>query len=118
MATPLVAGAVALIREYLRTVQKIASPTAALLKAAVIAGAVKLPGISAATAPADNHQGYGCINLDNIIAPPGPAKAYFLDSKKSLNTGESFAINVKIISAKVPFKVVLVYIPIIRAVPW
>jgi serine protease AprX len=109
MATPLAAGAVALIREYLRTVQKIASPTAALLKAAIIAGATRLPGISAAATPADNHQGYGCINLDNIVAPASPAKAYFIESKKSLNTGESFTINVKMLSNKVSLKVVLVY---------
>src|SRR3954470_7247353 len=39
MATPLVAGAVALLREYLRTKKQIAKPSGALLKAALIAGA-------------------------------------------------------------------------------
>jgi serine protease AprX len=109
MATPLAAGAVALVREYLRTVQKIASPTAALLKAAVIAGANKLPGISAATTPADNHQGYGCINIDNIVTPASPSKAYFIESKTSLNTGQSFTLNVKILSNKIALKIVLAY---------
>jgi serine protease AprX len=109
MATPLAAGAVALIREYLRTVQKIASPTAALLKAAVIAGAIKLPGISAASVPADNHQGFGCINVDGIVAPASPAKAGFIESKKSLNTGQSFAMTVKILINAVPLRIVLAY---------
>ena len=44
MATPLVAGAVALLRELLRTKKQIANPTAALLKAALIAGATRLSG--------------------------------------------------------------------------
>ena len=47
MATPLTAGAVALIREYLRTKQKMQSPSAALLKAALITGAARLPAASA-----------------------------------------------------------------------
>ena len=109
MATPLSAGAVALLREYLRSAKKIASPTAALLKAAVIAGATKLPGISAVTAPADNHQGFGCINVDNIVAPASPAKAAFVESTKSLSTGESFSLTVKILSGQVPLKVVMAY---------
>jgi serine protease AprX len=109
MATPLTAGSVALIREYLRKTVKISSPTAALLKAALIAGAVKLPAISAATAPADFHQGYGCVNIDNVVAVPPPRKAMFLESKKSLNTGESFSLELSILSNKSPLKVVLAY---------
>lgn len=109
MATPLVAGSVALIREYLRTKQKIKDPTAALLKAALIAGANKLPGISAATSPADNHQGFGCVNVDNITAPAKPLRAVFIESASSLQTGASFQHTLKILSPRAPLKVVLVY---------
>ena len=44
MATPLTAGALALVREFLRTKRHIASPSAALMKALLIAGARRLPG--------------------------------------------------------------------------
>jgi serine protease AprX len=43
MATPLTAGAIAAIRQHLRRDRQIGNPTAALLKAVVIAGADRLP---------------------------------------------------------------------------
>jgi hypothetical protein len=42
MATPLVAGAIALIRQFLRTKKKIRRPSAALLKATLIHGAERM----------------------------------------------------------------------------
>ena len=53
MATPLTAGAVVLLREYYRKKMKVKSPTAALLKATLIAGANRLSGYSPAGAVLD-----------------------------------------------------------------
>jgi subtilisin family serine protease len=109
MATPLTAGAVALVREYLRTKQKIAKPSAALMKATLIAGAMRLPATAANGALVDNHQGFGRVNLDAILAPSGAAKAVFADVSKGLHTGEVYTTSVKVRSGAGLLKVVLVY---------
>ncbi len=109
MATPLAAGAVGLIREYLRTKQRITSPTAALLKAALIAGTNKLPGISAPTVPADFNQGFGAVNVDNVVAPASPAVAVFIESEASLATGQNAAYDVEVTDNSIPFRLVLAY---------
>jgi serine protease AprX len=78
MATPLTAGAVGLVREFLRKKQGIASPSAALLKATLIAGAQRLPKVATTGAVVDPHQGFGRVNLDRSLTKPlltvdGPA---------------------------------------------
>lgn len=108
MATPLTAGAVALVREYLRTRQTIANPSAALLKATLIAGARRVPG-SNPPAVADHEQGYGHVNLDAVLAPPAPASARFLDASSGLRTGEVYTDTLSLASAGAPLRVVLVY---------
>jgi serine protease AprX len=87
MATPLTAGACAIVREYLRKKQGIKSPTAALLKAAVIAGAQRLPGTAPAGTVLDNHQGFGRVNLDAVLAPAPPLRARFVEVEPGLLTG-------------------------------
>lgn len=109
MATPLTAGAVTLIREYLRTKKKIKSPSAALLKAALIAGATRLPGITPAGAIADNHQGYGRVNIDAVLAVPGPATSNFLDMAPGLTTGAVHSVTIQLQSGSVPLRVVLAF---------
>lgn len=109
MATPLTAGAVALIREYLRTKQKKPSPSAALLKAALIAGCERLPGYAPAGVPLDNHQGYGRVNLDAVLAPAGSASALFRDDKSGLRTGQVRKFTLKVTSNQAPLRMVLAY---------
>jgi serine protease AprX len=70
MATPLTAGGVALIREFLRKKKKIANPSAALLKALLIAGAKRLPKTAPAGTIVDPHQGFGRVNLDRSLKRP------------------------------------------------
>lgn len=108
MATPLTAGAVALVREYLRTRQAIANPSAALLKATLIAGARRVPG-SSPPAVADHDQGYGHVNIDAVLAPPAPATARFLDASGGLRTGEVFTDTLSLASAGAPLRVAMVY---------
>jgi len=67
MATPLTSGAVGLIREFLRKKQGLANPSAALLKATLLAGAQRLPKTAPAGTIADPHQGFGRVNLDRSL---------------------------------------------------
>lgn len=104
MATPLTAGAIGALREYLRTKRHVANPSAALLKAAVIAGAQAAGG---AAAP-DNHQGFGRVNLDAVIAPMAPLRTAFLDDG-SVATGDSYRRLIRVTTGDAPLKVVLAY---------
>jgi serine protease AprX len=109
MATPLTAGAVALVRQYLRTKRRIAQPSAALLKATVIAGATRLRGYAPSGTMLDNHQGCGRVNLDAVLAPAQPSSSRFIDVTPGLQTGELRAIDVVVKSSAVPLRVVLAY---------
>lgn len=109
MATPLSAGAVALLREYLRTKQSITKPSAALIKAALIAGADRLPGMQPSSAVVDNNQGYGRLNLDNILAPANAAAAVFADRPKNLATGDLYTRTFVVKSGGKPLRVVMAY---------
>jgi hypothetical protein len=67
MATPLTAGAVGLVREFLRKKQAVSNPSASLLKAVLVVGAERLPKIATAGTVADPHQGFGRVNLDSSL---------------------------------------------------
>jgi subtilase family serine protease len=104
MATPLVAGAVALVREFLRTKQGIASPTAALVKALLIAGAQRLPGTAPAGTLADNAQGFGRVHLDRALKQlvatiEGP----------SLSTGKKSTFTIAIPSTSKTVRIAMAY---------
>ena len=110
MATPLIAGAVALLREYLRTKKRIADPSAALLKAALIAGATRLPGYARAGAVVDNHQGYGRVNLDGVLAPGGRRRRR--SSPRSSRASRPAQVESRSLTVKsngVPLRIVLAY---------
>jgi serine protease AprX len=70
MATPLTAGAVGLLREFLRKKRGISDPSAALLKALLIAGAKRLPKTAPKGSVLDPHQGFGRVNLDRSLRRP------------------------------------------------
>ena len=80
MAAPVAAGAAAIVREYLIKVMKHATPSAALLKAALINGASfikKPPTVTDKNVGEPNfHQGFGRINLRNTLPEPGNAKGF------------------------------------------
>ncbi|NUM89183.1 MAG: S8 family serine peptidase, partial [Bdellovibrionales bacterium] len=102
MSTPLVSGAMTVIRGYLQ--QKLgAVPSAALLKAAVSNTAFDLfPGQFGARAQGqeqpvarpNNHQGWGRVALDRMI---GVESILYFDERAGLRTGEakSFVVNTK-----------------------
>lgn len=91
MSAPLVAGCAALVRQYLREKRDIPNPSAALLKASLIHSAVYLndPNPHPSSSKwADNEQGWGRVNLKNIIDPDGPTQVFFIDEPNGLANGE------------------------------
>jgi subtilisin family serine protease len=109
MACPLAAGAVAVVREYLRTEQGIANPSAALLKAALIAGAVRLSGYGERGAVVDDEQGFGRLDLDGVLAPGGAASSRFLEIRPGLRTGKVHSQDLQVKSKAQPLRVALAY---------
>lgn len=106
MACPLMAGASALVREYFTDRRGLASPSAALLKATLLAGAKSLtPGqygtgsareIPAAPRP-NNAEGWGQANLENALFPTAPRRLSFRDGD-AVSTGETNAYTIYISS--------------------
>jgi hypothetical protein len=94
MATPLTAGAAALVREWYND-RGIANPSGALLKATLLNGAADMaPGQygtgSAQEIPAqrpNNVTGWGRVDLVESLDPPAPRTIWFTDTLSGLNTG-------------------------------
>jgi serine protease AprX len=107
MATPLAAGAVGLLRQFVRRKQLAGGPTAALLKALLIASAVRLasPGPKRLV---DNHQGYGLINLASALKPSQSRKLKLQNVSPGLRTGEEWHRTITL-SGSAPLRVVLAY---------
>lgn len=108
MATPLTSGAVGLIREFLRTKKNIKLPSAALLKATLIHGAIRLSSATESIV-VDNDQGYGRVNLDGALASSTTKTIEFNDIKPGLRTGEVHTIEIKIQSSLQPLRVTMAY---------
>ena len=110
MATPLTAGAVGIIREFLRKKCRIASPSAALLKAALIAGAQYLKGVSTDNnaQPFDYHQGFGRVNVDAVVSAKPPIKLLFIEGA-GLSTGDMTERVIRLGSSSHPLRIVLAY---------
>lgn len=104
MSTPLTSGAVALLREFLRTKQGIAAPSAALLKALLIAGAQRLPGTAPARTIVDNHQGFGRVSLDRSVRRPLKT----LDGA-GLKTGQRATISLTVPAGTKTLRIALCY---------
>lgn len=67
MATSLVAGCAAVVREFLAKVHQIENPSAALVKALLINGAQKLGQVE--TDLPNPEEGFGLINMANTVGP-------------------------------------------------
>jgi serine protease AprX len=112
MSTPLVAGAAALVRQYLRENIKISNPTSALVKAALIHSTnyVNYKYCYPSSGPdADNDQGWGRISLNNVLAPPRLVEVVFIDEPQGLITGEAREYRINIADSSVPLRATLVY---------
>lgn len=76
MAAPMVAGAAALLRQYLRVHRQISQPSAALLKALLILSTIRLPqanyhSVATNLGYPDFDQGFGRVDLRTILPYPG-----------------------------------------------
>ena len=95
MATPLVSGCVAVIREYLRREHGSSDPSAALLKALLINGCKELPGqyVPSEAGRAPNFsEGFGRVSLERTIDND---QITFHEENRKLDTGQnaSFTLN-------------------------
>lgn len=116
MATPLVAGSAALVRQYYRTVKGIASPTAALIKATIINGAADLyPGQYGTGAyleqPAvrpNSVEGWGRLDLTNVLTPTAPSSLQYVENNPGLSTNGN-ATYTYYATGQSPLKITLVW---------
>eukprot|EP00741_Cyanophora_paradoxa_P005296 tig00000870_g5135.t1 len=101
MATPITAGAAALVRQYLtegwypsgakNPADAISSPSAALIKAMMIHSTVpvpKGPKDNALDSPPDFEQGFGALQLTNVLRLPGSPFSLFLQHHDSVQQCE------------------------------
>ncbi|HVK26610.1 MAG TPA: S8 family serine peptidase [Actinokineospora sp.] len=111
MATPLVAGAVAVIRQHL-VEQRRHHPSAALLKAMVVHGAVPLPGQfpTEVAGPTALAAGFGRVDVVRSLTTVSTRPVLFSDSAAdAVQTGEMRVLRVEGVTAGEPLRVTLVW---------
>ena len=103
MATPITAGSAALIRQYYTNVENLSSPSAALLKATIINGAMDLtPGqygngsTQEIAGMPDNSSGWGRVDVENSIYPQYPDVIEYFDDPEALNLSDSWNVSYNI----------------------
>jgi serine protease AprX len=111
MATPLVAGCAAVVRQCL-IADGVSCPSAALVKAMLINGATPIAGQytpSEVGGPPDNNQGFGRVNLASTVGPrDAGCTVTYCDEATALVTGQSEQQTVTVVSGAV-IKVTLVW---------
>jgi|WetSurSiteA1Bulk_404760.scaffolds.fasta_scaffold03274_1 hypothetical protein len=111
MSTPITAGTTALIRQYLQNACNI-SPSAALIKAMLIHGAVPMAGQYTPPevgAVPNNDEGWGRINLDQTLFLPYPSKLEFRDSDAVGTNNDTKDYTFSVANNTVPFRATLVW---------
>lgn len=101
MATPLTSGMATLVRQYYVDNKSIL-PSAALIKATLINGAVDL-GLSS------NAQGWGRIDITNSLSPEPPSSVRYHDENSGLNTSHSWNVSYYVANSTTPLKITLVW---------
>lgn len=111
MATPLAAGAAALVRQYLRTVKRRAAPSASLIKATLLHGAAyrRYRHEPAGEGLYDWAQGWGHLDLKSSLQPPGAVNVRWYDQRVGLNTGQSWRWSCVVNDLSVPLAFTLVW---------
>lgn len=111
MATPLVAGLAALVRQHLVDERRHA-PSAALVKAMLVNGAVAVPGQFPEEVPAgpNSVSGFGRTDLPGCLADRSGRPALFADSPAdAVQTGELRLLRVRGVRADDPLRVTLMW---------
>ncbi|MEU4745391.1 S8 family serine peptidase, partial [Actinosynnema sp. NPDC023658] len=112
MATPLVAGAAALVRQHLVRDRGHRTPSAALVKAFLVNGAVPVRGQFDGEVPAgpNNVSGFGRVDVGRSVAPDARHQTLFADGPGAeVSTGEVKAYQVDHVDPALPLKVTLVW---------
>ncbi|HFD39337.1 MAG TPA: hypothetical protein ENJ31_05755, partial [Anaerolineae bacterium] len=97
MATPLTAGAAAIVREWLTEQRGVSSPSGALMKAVLLNGAADMApgqyGTGSTQEIPDSRpnpvSGWGRVDLVESLNPPAPRRVWFDDHTTGLSTGGS-----------------------------
>ncbi len=116
MATPLTAGAAAIVRQYYTDVVGLDYMSAALLRATMMNGAIDLSpgqytadGITETDPKPDNDQGWGRIDLENSLFPASPVMIDHRDELTGLEDLDTHSYTLRIIDDSVPISVTMVY---------
>jgi serine protease AprX len=113
MATPLVAGCAAVVRQFLTTTGGIANPSAALMKAMLINGANPIKGQYTPPevgAIPDIAEGFGRVHIPTTVGPFQPnVKLSFKDEATQLDTGEEQQITATVDATHKLLKATLVW---------
>ena len=103
MATPTAAGAAALIRQYYTDYAGI-TPSAALIKATMINGAIDM-----GYGYPSNDQGWGRIDIKNSLFPDPPKTWKYWDVSSGLNTGGTWTQQITVKDSSIPLRITLVW---------
>ncbi len=113
MATPLAAGAAALVRQYYQDVLHREYVSAALVRATLINGSVPITateGTESDPEIPDVHQGWGKIDLSLALDPDAPAEIDHVDEVAGLEgEGDVLEYTLEVVDTSVPISVTLVY---------
>ncbi|MDJ0617462.1 MAG: S8 family serine peptidase [Calothrix sp. MO_192.B10] len=113
MATPLVAGCAAVVREYFRKQHEL-KPSGALVKAMLINGAQDISGQYVPSEAGDIPnfaEGFGRVNLAATVGPRQEnEQVHFYDEATALDTGEEEKTEVEITEPKSMLKATLVWV--------
>ncbi|MFZ2359296.1 MAG: S8 family serine peptidase, partial [Anaerolineae bacterium] len=130
MSTPLVTGAATVARQYFQEIQGLGNatpPSAALIKAALLNGAVDMGyGYEAFTSPVGdfyggrNMQGWGFFNVEQSLTPRAPRSFFFDDFTNITNsvlqstlgansTGDYVEYTMSVVDSSEPLKVTLTW---------
>jgi serine protease AprX len=114
MASPLAAGAAALVRQYLRTIKRRRRPSAALVKATLIHAACYRPNrflrnVSSNGRGPDLAQGWGHLDLVEVLQPLDPVQVRWYEHGRGLNTGQSWRWACHVVDAGAPLELTLVW---------
>ncbi|MFQ5577323.1 MAG: S8 family serine peptidase, partial [Anaerolineae bacterium] len=110
MATPLTAGAAAVVRDYLVDGEGLPTPGAALIKALLINTAVDIGGYGNSNQEAgqpipNNHEGWGRVD---VAAATDSANRHLVDGRLLAN-GNTHTFNFTVTNTAVPLKVTLAW---------
>jgi hypothetical protein len=113
MSGPYAAGAAAVFVQFYRSTHAGATPSPALVKAALINSANPLDDLNGGPGPIPNQdEGWGRITLTNIIATninSSPRFYTYLDQTVLLSEGQDYVTHVLVQSSDQPLKITLAY---------